>query len=98
MEREFEQAEDEIEWAELTTDSPLTPLQLGPWLHDLDSILPTALHLLDQRAGAGCYAPDSASLYPDEDGALRWQIVAWVETDQPLQVMLDARSGIVLDE
>jgi hypothetical protein len=97
MEREFEQAADESDWAELTAESPLAPLRLGPWLHDLDSALPTALSILDQRAGSGRHAPDSASLYPDEDGAPRWQIVAWSETDQPLQVMLDARSGVVLD-
>jgi hypothetical protein len=98
MEREFEQAEDENEWAELSADSPLAPLRCGPWLHDLDSVLPTALTLLDQWAGVGGHTPESAWLYPDEDGAPRWQIVAWSETDQPLQVILDARSGAVLHE
>lgn len=97
MEREFEQAEDEADWAELTADSPLTPLRFGPWLHDLDSALPTALSILNQQAGGECHTPESALLYPDEDGAPRWQIVAWSQTDQPLQVMLDARSGVVLD-
>lgn len=97
MERHFEQAGDETEWAELTADSPLAPLRLGPWLHDLDRVLPTALAVLDQHAGVGRHALESASLYPDEDGAPRWQVVAWTETDQPLHVILDARSGVVLD-
>ena len=97
MERQFEQASDEAVWAELTVDSPLAPLRLGPWLHDLDRVLPTALTALDQHAGAGRHALESASLYCDEDGAPRWQVVAWTETDQPLTVTLDARSGVVLD-
>lgn len=97
MERQFEQVGDEVEWAELTTDPPLTPLRLGPWLHDLDRVLPTALAALDQHAGVGRHALESASLYCDEDGAPRWQVVAWTETDQPLPITLDARSGVVLD-
>ena len=98
-EREFEQAADETEWAELTASSPLVPLTLGPWLCDLDQVLPVALAALDAQAGTGCATPDSASLYGNEDGAPYWQVVAWNgEDDSPLHVMLDARSGAVLPD
>jgi hypothetical protein len=99
MEREFEQADDEAEWAELTASSPLVPLTLGPWLRDLDQILPAALAVLDAQAGTGGAMPDTASLYGNEDGAPYWQVVAWNdEDDPPLHVMLDARSGVVLPD
>ena len=99
MEREFEQADDDAEWAELTASSPLVPLTLGPWLRDLDQILPTALAVLDAQAGTGGAMPDTASLYSNEDGAPYWQVVAWNdEDDPPLHVMLDARSGAVIPD
>lgn len=94
--RETEQSADAEEWDELTAESPLTPLALGAWLHDLDTILPTAWQIFDQRAGAIRYTLDSASLYVN-DGALRWQVVAWREDDTPLYVELDARSGLILE-
>ncbi len=98
-EREFEQAVDETEWAELTASSPLVPLTLGPWLWDLDQVLPAALAVLDARAGTERAMLDSASLYGNEDGAPFWQVVAWRdEDDPPLHMMLDARSGAILDE
>ena len=99
MEREFEQADDETEWAELTASSPLVPLTLGPWLCDLDQVLPVALAALDDQAGTEGAMPDSASLYGNEDGAPYWQVVAWNgEDDPPLHVMLDARSGAILPD
>lgn len=94
--RETEQSADAEEWGELTAESPLTPLALGAWLHDLDTILPTARQNFDQRANAIRYTLDSASLYIN-DGALRWQVVAWREDDTPLYVELDARSGLILE-
>ena len=99
MEREFEQADDEAEWLELTAHSPLVPLTLGPWLYDLDRALPVALAMLEAQAGTGHAALDSASLYGNEDGAPYWQVVAWnSENDPPLHVMLDARSGAVIPD
>ncbi len=99
MEREFEQADDDAEWAELTARSPLVPLTLGSWLCDLDQVLPVALAALDAQAGAGGAMPDTASLYGNEDGAPYWQVVAWNgEDDPPLHVMVDARSGAVLPD
>ncbi len=99
MEREFEQADDDAEWTELTASSPLVPLTLGPWLRDLDQILPTALAELDAQAGAGGAMLDTASLYGNEDGAPYWQVVAWNdEDDPPLHVMVDAQSGVVLPD
>ena len=99
MEREFEQADDDAEWAELTASSPLVPLTLGPWLRDLDQILPVALAALDAQAGTEGAMPDTASLYGNEDGAPYWQVVAWNdEDDPPLHVMLDARSGAILPD
>lgn len=99
MEREFEQADDDAEWTELTASSPLVSLTLGPWLRDLDQILPTALAELDAQAGAGGAMLDTASLYGNEDGAPYWQVVAWNdEDDPPLHVMVDARSGVVLPD
>jgi hypothetical protein len=98
MEREFEQADDETEWAEWTAASPLVPLALGPWLCDLDQVLPVALAALDARAGIGGALLDSASLYGSEDGAPYWEVVAWnSEDDPPLHVTLDARSGALFD-
>ena len=93
MDREFEQAVDDAEWEELTEDNPLAPLRLGPWLRDLDQILPAAWSSLAAHPDGQKPWPDSASLYPDEDGAAYWQIVAWGESDQPLYVTLDGRSG-----
>lgn len=99
MEREFEQAADDAEWAEWTAHSPLVPLVLGPWLRDLDSVLPAALATLDAQAGTGRATLDSASLYGNEDGAPYWQVVAWNgEDDPPLHVRVDARSGAILPE
>lgn len=99
MEREFEQADDEVEWLELTAHSPLVPLTLGPWLYDLDRVLPVALATLEAQAGTDHAALDSASLYGNEDGAPYWQVVAWNgEDDPPLHVMVDARSGAVLPD
>lgn len=94
MDREFEQAVDDAEWDELIEDTPLAPLRLGPWLRDLDQILPAAWATLAAHTDGQRPWPDSASLYPDEDGAAYWQIVAWGENDQPLHVTLDARSGV----
>ena len=97
MERDVEQATDDSEWTELTATSTLVPLSLGPWLHDLDRILPTALAALTTQAGTSSLQPDSAALYGNEDGAPYWQVVAWHSaTDSPLHVMLDARSGALL--
>ena len=99
MEREFEQATDATEWAELIASTPLVPLALGPWLCDLDQALPVALAALDAQAGTGRAALDSASLYGNQDGAPYWQVVAWNgEDDPPLHVMVDARSGVVLPD
>ena len=99
MEREFEQAADDAEWTELAASSPLVPLTLGPWLYDLDRVLPVALATLDAQAGIGRAALDSASLYGNETGAPYWQVVAWHgEDDSPLLVMVDARSGAVLPD
>ncbi len=100
MEREFEQADHETEWAEWTARSPLVPLVLGrPWLRDLDSVLPVALATLDAQAGTGRATLDSAALYGNEDGAPYWQVVAWNgEDDPPLHVRVDARSGAILPD
>jgi len=92
MDREFDQAIDETEWREMMADSPLQPLRPGPWLRDLDTVLPAALQALNARPGAGRIEPDSASLYIDEEGTPRWQVVAWTENDAPLHTELDARS------
>lgn len=97
MEREFEQATDEAEWAELTATSPLLPLLPGPWLRDLDTVLPVAQIALSARAGDKRTVLDSASLYLD-DGVPRWQVVAWTDDDTPLHVALDACSGTVLKD
>lgn len=99
MEREFEQADDEAEWAEWTASPPLVPLTLGPWLYDLDHVLPVALATLDPQAGTGRATLDSAALYGNEDGAPYWQVVAWNgEDDPPLHVRVDARTGAILPE
>lgn len=99
MERESEQAEDDEAWAELSAHSPLTPLPLAPWLHDLDQILPTALDALAAQAGGAPLTLDSASLYGNADGAPYWQVVAWQGAqDLPLHVRLDARSGALLSD
>jgi hypothetical protein len=99
MERESEQAADDAEWLELIASSPLVPLTLGPWLCDLDRILPTALAALDAQAETGRALLDSASLYGNADGAPYWQVVAWNgDDDSPLHVMLDARSGAILPD
>ena len=99
MEREFEQADDDAEWTELAASSPLAPLTLGPWLYDLDRVLPVAQATLEARAGTSRNTLDSASLYRDEDGAPYWQVVAWRgEDDPPLHVMVDARAGAVLPD
>ncbi|CDI02817.1 hypothetical protein BN873_350073 [Candidatus Competibacter denitrificans Run_A_D11] len=96
MERECEQAADEAAWARLTASSPITPLPLSPWLRDLDRILPTArTALLAERPGLGHPRLDSASLYLDH-GIPCWQVVAWIDQDIPLVVVLDARSGTIV--
>lgn len=92
MEREFDEANDEAEWREMVARSPLQALRPGPWLRDLDTVLPAALKALNAHPGAGLIEPDSASLYTDEEGIPRWQVVAWMEDDTPLHVELDARS------
>ena len=96
VDRESEQATDEAEWDELAATTPLAPLVLGSWLCDLDRVLPTALAALATRTGA--LTLDSASLYVDETSATRWQVVAWDDEDQPLHVVVDARSGSIQDE
>jgi hypothetical protein len=98
MDREFEQAVDDPEWDELTEDTPLAPLRLGPWLRDIDQILPAAWAALAAHTVGQRPSPDSAALYPDEDGAAYWQIVAWGEDDRPLHVTLDARSGTEIED
>ncbi|MCP5158374.1 MAG: hypothetical protein H6974_13440 [Gammaproteobacteria bacterium] len=99
MEREAEQAADESEWQSMLKDSPSQPpLRLGPWLCDLDTVLPIALKALNACANTQQHIQvDSASLYTDEDGTLRWQVVAWMENDTPLHVMVDARNGTIID-
>ncbi len=91
MDREFDQADDEGEWREMIAVSPLQPLRPGPWLRDLDTVLPAALQALKAYPEAGLIEPDSASLYSDEEGVPRWQVVAWTEDDTPLHIELDAR-------
>ena len=96
MDREFEQASDETEWAELSAAmSVQRPLRLGPWLADLDMILPTALPVL--KVDTGDNEPDSASLYIDEDGGVNWQVVAWTVNDRPLHVVMNARTGLIIE-
>lgn len=97
MDREFEQAADETEWSQLTATSPLQPLRLGPWLRDLDTVLPLAMRVLHARSGTESVVPDSASLYLDEKGVPHWQVVAWTQNDTPLHMRLNARSGVVDD-
>jgi hypothetical protein len=92
MDRESDPAADETEWREKIAIAPLQPLQPGPWLRDLDTVLPAALKALKAHPDAGLIEPDSASLYIDEEGTPRWQVVAWMEDDTPLHVELDARS------
>ncbi len=91
MDREFEQADDAAEWAKLSATAPPQALWPGPRLRDLDTVLPAALAELDIRSGSGHLAPDSASLYTDESGAPRWQVIAWAENDTPVYVEMDAR-------
>jgi hypothetical protein len=96
MDRESEQATDEAEWAELIAATSMQrPLRLGPWLADLDTILPTALSALNVDAGGN--EPDSTSLYIDEDGNVSWQVVAWTVNDQPLHVVINARTGLIIE-
>lgn len=97
MEREFERAADDSEWADLIASPPWTPLRLDPWLRDLDSVLPAARAALAGRAAGRDIALESASLYLD-DGRPCWQLVAWTDDDTPLHVVLDARSGAVLND
>ena len=95
MDREFERADDEAEWLELIAAMPTQlPVRLGPWLNDLDTILPTALKALDDT---GDNEPDSASLYIDEDGSVCWQVVAWTSNDKPLHVSINARTGSIIE-
>jgi len=91
MDREFDQALDETEWREMTARSPLQALQPVSGLRDLDTVLPDALHTLNASSNTGFIEPDSASLYIDEEGTPRWQVVAWQEDDTPLHVEVDAR-------
>jgi len=98
MEREAERAADENEWQSMLADSPCQPsLPLGSWRHDLDTILPLALQALNARAGAHRIEADSASLYFDEGGTLCWQVVAWMEDAAPLHVMINARTGLMIE-
>ncbi len=72
VDREFEQAADEAGWDELAAATPLAPLVLGSWLHDLDRVLPSVQAALAIRASA--LALDSASLHVDERGTTCWQV------------------------
>ncbi|MBE2294009.1 MAG: hypothetical protein IAF00_03630 [Phycisphaerales bacterium] len=96
MERECEQATDPAEWDDLTATPSLTPLVLETWPHDLDHVLPTAKAALATQTAA--FTLDSASLYVNGHGVTCWQVVAWNQQDQPLYVMVDARSGLIKDE
>lgn len=89
--REFDQALDETEWREMTARPPLQELQPVSGLRDLDTVLPDALHTLNAYSNTGFIEPDSASLYIDEEGTPRWQVVAWKEDDTPLHVEVDAQ-------
>lgn len=91
MDREFDQALDETEWREMTMRSPLQALPPESGLRDLDTVLPDALRALNAYSNTGFIEPDSASLYSDEEGIPRWQVVAWKEDDTPLHVEVDAR-------
>jgi hypothetical protein len=91
IDRESDQANDATEWRDRIAIPPLQPLQSGP-LRDLDTVLPAALKALNADSNTGLIEPDSASLYIDEEGTPRWQVVAWTEDDTPLYVELDARS------
>lgn len=95
MERESEQAADETAWAQLTASSPVTPLPVTAWLRDLDQILPTAQSTLAEQAGIAHLKLDSASLYL-EQGIPCWQVVAWTDQGTPLAVVLNARSGTIV--
>lgn len=97
MERESEQASDEAQWLLLVNVLQPLPLRPGVWLCDLDTVLPTALQALDALAGSRCIEPDSASLYINEEGILRWQIVAWTKDEMPLHVMINARTGLLIE-
>ncbi|MBL8251834.1 MAG: hypothetical protein JNK31_09210, partial [Candidatus Competibacter sp.] len=94
-ERDFDRASDDAEWRALTARAPFEPLIFDPWMRDLDQVLPAA-----RTALAGSRDQplkwDSASLYLD-NRRLCWQIVAWADDDTPLFVVLDARSGAVLN-
>ena len=97
VERDCEQAADEAEWAQLVAAPPCARLRIDPWLRDLDRVLPTALTALAARPDAKSAALDSATLYLDDERP-RWQIVAWTSDDTPLHVVLDARTGTVLND
>ena len=58
-------------------------------------ILPTALPVL--KVDTGDNEPDSASLYIDEDGGVNWQVVAWTVNDRPLHVVMNARTGLIIE-
>ncbi|RUQ38968.1 MAG: hypothetical protein EKK69_10845 [Candidatus Competibacteraceae bacterium] len=96
--RDHEQAADSAEWIALSAEPPLQPLILGSDVRDLDQILPMAWALLREQAPGKPLSADSASLYLGENGQPRWQIVAWGSDDQPLQILLDARSGVRLND
>ncbi|HRE53310.1 MAG TPA: hypothetical protein PLP22_00805 [Candidatus Competibacter sp.] len=94
-EREFDQAANADEWTTLAARAPLEPLAFDPWMRDLDTVLPAARATF-ARAASNQATLDSASLYL-ENRRLCWQVVAWTDDDQPLFVVLDARSGAVLN-
>lgn len=93
-EREFDRALDGGEWKALSERAPFERLAFDPEMRDLDNVLPAAQAAF--RATTKKLRLDSASLYL-EDRKPCWQVVAWTDDDTPLFVVLDARSGAVLE-
>jgi hypothetical protein len=93
--REALQARDQTEWQRVANPPLSPPLRLGPWLVDLDEILPIAWQTLSAQAQGQSLRLDSALLCNDPDTPC-WRVTA--ETAAPpraLAVMINAYTGVI---
>lgn len=95
MHRGFLKANNPTEWLSVANPPSPLPLRLGPWLFDLDAILPMAVNALRTQADTQDIQLNSALLLNDHNSPF-WRVIAQTTNDKSaLSITINAYTGLI---
>lgn len=95
MHRGFLKANNPTEWQSVANPPLSLPLRLGPWLFDLDAILPMAVNALRIQGDTQDIQLNSALLLNDHNSPF-WRVIAQTANDKsPVSIIINAYTGMI---